>query len=229
MKAIHDVFFLITYGSAIVYVQMRDVMQMITKANSTNTSRRRPIFAFGFFSTLLHEDMNKAVYMDKLLKRFFRSLDDSGSLRSTMVVLFSDHGVRYGESRGYTRMGWYEENLPVALIAMPESFRSRHATMMNTLRSNRHKLTTPFDLHETVRRVLDTDKRYDDSGRIARGRRGVSLLDVTIDDRTCKDASIAPTYCECQLSQTHPVDVMSSQVCFIYALLLDSKTGPQWL
>jgi len=201
----------------------------ITSANSTEKSNRCPMFAFGLFSALLHHSMNEAVYMDQLLERFFNSLYDSGSLGNTAVVLFSDHGTRYGPTRGYTRMGWYEENLPVALIAMPESFRSRHATMMKTLRSNRHKLTAPFDLHETVRRVLDTDKRYDDSGQIARGRRGVSLLDVTIGDRTCKDASIAPTYCECQLSQTHPVDVTSSQVCFIYALLLDSETGPQWL
>ena len=196
-------------------------MLQITNANSTNKSKRRPLFAFGFFSGLLHEDMNEAVHMDKLLERFFRLLYDSGSLENTAVVLFSDHGIRYGDSRGYTRMGWYEENLPFAFIAMPVSFRSRHAAMMKTLRSNRHKLTTPFDLHETIRRVLDVDKPYDDSLRIARGRRGVSLFDITLADRTCKDASIAPTYCECQLSQTHTVDVTSSQVtliciCIIY-------------
>jgi len=195
-------------------------MQIINANSTRSESNRRPIFASGFFSALTHNGMNEAVYMDQLLERFFSSLYDSGSLRNTAVVLYSDHGTRYGPTRGYTRMGWYEENLPVALIAMPASFRSRHATMMKTLRSNRHKLTTPFDLHETVRRVLDTDKLYNDSGRIAGGRRGVSLFDVTLGDRTCKDASIAPTYCECQLSQAHPVDVTSSQVWCRLCLLV---------
>jgi len=194
-------------------LQMRDVMQM-TNGKSENRSKRRPIFALGFFSTLLHGDMNNAPHMDKLLARFFRSLYDSGTLENTAVVLFSDHGIRYGETRGYTRMFWYEENLPVALIAMPQSFRRRHATMMKTLRSNRHKLTTPFDLHETIRRLLDIGTPYDDRRRIARGRRGVSLFDISLADRTCKDASIAPTYCECQLSQSRPVDANSIQVRF---------------
>jgi len=186
----------------------------IANSNATNKSKRRPVFAYGFFSGLLHEDMNDAVHMDRLLERFFRSLYDSGSLENTAVVLFSDHGTRYGLTRGNIRMGWYEENLPLALIAMPESFRSRHDTMMKTLRSNSRKLTTPLDLHETLRRVLDVGKPYNDSVRVARGRRGVSLFDVTLGDRTCKDASIAPTYCECQLSQTHPVDVRSTQVSY---------------
>jgi len=194
-------------------LQMRDVV-LITNANSTDKARRRPVFALGLFSSLVHEDMNQAAHMDKLLERFFQSLYDSGSLENTVVVLFSDHGPRFGLTRGHTRMGWYEENLPMALIAMPESFRSRHATMMNTLRSNRRKLTTPFDLHETIRRVLDSGEPYDDRVRVARGRRGVSLFDVTLGDRTCKDASIAPTYCECQLSRTQPVDARSSQVSY---------------
>jgi len=193
--------------------QVRDVVQ-ITNANATHKLKQRPIFAFGFTSALTHGDMNRAVYVDVFLERFFQSLYDSGALNNTVVVLFSDHGVRYGSTRGYNRMSWYEENLPVALIAMPESFRRRRGAMMKTLHSNRHKLTTPFDLHETIRRLLDIGRPYDDNRRIARGRRGVSLFDITLGDRTCKDASIAPTYCECQLSQTHPVNVTSNQVRF---------------
>jgi len=199
----------------IAIAQIRDLMQIIASTNSTSTSWQRPVFAFSFFSGLTHGDMNAAVYMDELLGRFFRSLYDSGSLENTAVVLFSDHGMRYGPTRGYTRMAWYEENLPLLLIAMPEYFRRQHVQMMNKLHSNRHKLMAPFDLHETIRRLLDIGKPYDDDHRIARGRRGFSLFDVTLADRTCKDASIAPTYCECQLSRSHPVDVRSSQVSYV--------------
>jgi len=180
--------------------------------NSTSEFGQRPVFAFAFFSALTHVSMNRAAYMDIILDRFFRSLHDSDSLRNTVLILFSDHGCRYGSTRGYTRMGWYEENLPMLLIAMPESFRHRHVEMMETLRTNQHKLTTPFDLHETVRRLLDVGSPYDDSVRLARGRRGVSLFDVTLDDRTCKDATVAPTYCECELSRSHSISVRSREV-----------------
>ena len=196
-------------------MQVRDVVQITTAANSTSRPQRRPLFAFSFFSALTHEDMNEAAHMDELLERFFRSLYDSGSLENTAVVLFSDHGERFGLTRANTRMGWYEENLPLMFIAMPQSFRRRHVQKMKTLSSNAHQLTTPFDVHETIRRLLDIGKPYDDSDRIARGRRGVSLFDVTLADRTCNDASIAPTYCECTLSRSNPVDVRSRQVCHI--------------
>jgi len=156
--------------------------------------------------------MNDAAHMDAILEPFLRSLQRSGSLRNTAVVLYSDHGERYGDTRGYTRMCWYEENLPMMLIALPESFRRRHGKMMDTLRSNQHKLTTPFDVHETLRRLLDVDSPYDDRLRTARGRRGVSLFDVTLGDRTCKDATIALTYCECELSRTRSVDATTTQV-----------------
>ena len=195
---------------------MQDVMQQFAEGSSTSRSQSRrphPVFAFSFFSILTHENMNEAAYMDGHLERFFRSLNDSGGLENTAVVLFSDHGVRFGSSREYrTRMGWYEENMPLMMIAMPESFRRRHSQMMATLHSNQHRLTTPFDVHETVRRLVDIGRPYDDRQRIDDGRRGVSLFDVTLGNRTCKDASIAPVYCECQLSQSLPVDVNSHQV-----------------
>ena len=195
-------------------------MQLSRPPNSTSSYSRRPVFAFTFFSIFTHGDMNEAAYMDVVLERFFRSMHDSGSLGNTALVLFSDHGERYGESRGFTRMGWYEENLPMLLIAMPASFRRRRVEMMETLRTNQHKLITPFDVHETVRRLLDVGSPYDDSVRIARGRRGVSLFDVTLDDRTCKDATVAPTYCECELSRSHSIDVTSSEVSIMIFLLI---------
>ena len=186
-------------------------MQLVA-VNSSSTFGRRSVFAFAFFSALTHDNMNEAAHMDIILEPFFRSLHDSGSLTNTAVVLFSDHGSRFGTTRGYTRMGWYEENLPMLLIAMPASFRRRRVKMMETLRSNQHRLTTPFDVHETVRRLLDVSSPYNDSQRTARRRRGVSLFDVTLDDRTCKDATIAPTYCECELSRSRPIDVTTSEV-----------------
>jgi hypothetical protein len=175
---------------------------------------RIPFFAFAMFSCLTHDDFNEAAHMDAFLESFFSRLMFAGLLRRTAVILFSDHGTRYGISRGVTRTSWYEENLPMAFIAMPQEFQQRHPKQMSALRLNANRLTTPFDLHETIRRVLTVvdGAAYDDKARQEAGRRGVSLLDVEITDRTCDEASIAPTYCECVLSATVSVSVSDARV-----------------
>jgi hypothetical protein len=131
------------------------VTRFIGEMNSNRS--QDPFFAFSFFSRLTHDDHNDAAFMDLYLTKFFETLVSSNLLRNTVVVLFSDHGIRYGSTRGYTRMGWYEENTPMAFVALPESFRRRHPSMAQSLESNSRSLTTPFDLHETIRRLLTVE------------------------------------------------------------------------
>jgi Protein of unknown function (DUF229) len=178
-----------------------------------NASRvKSPFFAFGFFSRLTHDDQNKAAFVDDFLHRFFQRLRSSRLLTNTVVVLFSDHGVRYGSTRGYTRMGWYEENTPMALVALPKSFRRRHPAMFQSLKSNAGSLTTPMDLHETIRRLLSVGRPFDVQEKVSSRRRGLSLFDGKIGDRSCEQASIAPVYCECLLSSTTALSKDSIEV-----------------
>jgi hypothetical protein len=184
-------------------------------ANEMNVDAKQvksPFFAFGFFSRLTHEDHNMAAMLDPFLDRFFRSLHSQNRLANTVVVLFSDHGVRFGLTRGHTRMGWYEENTPMALVAMPKSFRRRHPALFKSLQSNANSLTTPMDLHETLRHLLSVGRPFDEQEKAASGRRGRSLLDGKIGDRSCEQASIAPVYCECLLSSTTPLRTDSIEV-----------------
>jgi hypothetical protein len=192
------------------------VYNFVNFSNSNTTehqSPRIPFFAYGFFAWITHSDPNEAPYADHFFDVFFSQLLDSNLLRRTVVILFSDHGTRYGISRGATRISWYEENLPLVLIATPPEFRKKHPKLMSTLKFNADRLTTAFDLHETIRRIRTIGRSsYNDEERKAAGRRGVSLFDVAIGDRSCEDASIAPTYCECELSATVEVSVDDTQV-----------------
>ena len=178
--------------------------------NSPNSSRS-PFFAFAFFSRLTHNRMNTAVHMDEYLDEFFTSLQSSNLLQNTAVVVFSDHGLRYGTDRDYTRMAWYEENLPMSLIAMPEPFRQRYPVMWRSLELNSNSLTTPLDLHETVRRLLSVGQAFNETERSLSRRRGISLFDGQIGDRSCRQASIGPVYCECLLSSTTRLNTNNSQ------------------
>jgi len=172
--------------------------------------------------SVTHDTASEAGHIDRFLVRFFNRLISADLLRNTAVVFFSDHGMRFGPSRGANRLSWYEENMPMALLALPEPFRRSHPEMLDTLRANTNRLTTPFDLHETVRRLSYVNQPYDDSARRAGGRRGVSLLDVKLGDRTCENASIAPTYCECLLSSTTAVSLDNGEVCKLFVCCADS-------
>jgi len=194
---------------ATFYVEQ--IHNFIEGTTSRNSSRRSPFFAFSFLSRLTHSNHNSAVWIDQFFDRFFQRLSSAGLLANTAIVLFSDHGVRYGSTRGYTRMGWYEENTPMAIIALPPSFRRRHISMFQSLQSNSDSLTTPMDLHETIRRLLTVGQPFDELEWVTSQRRGRSLFDGKLGDRSCEQASIGPVYCECILSSTTSLKVESSE------------------
>lgn len=66
----------------------------------------------------------------------------------------SDHGIRWGGIR-QTYQGQMEERLPFVILALPERFRDRYAQAVANLNLNVRRLTTPFDLHETLKQLLD--------------------------------------------------------------------------
>jgi len=185
-------------------------------------SRRSPFFAYGFFSRLTHDNSNSAVWLDEFLEQFFRRLNSVNALANTVVVLFGDHGIRHGPSRSKSWVGLYEENSPVALIGLPPSFRRRHGAMFESLRSNNNSLTTHFDVHETIRRLLTVNQPLDRLDVRSQRRAGVSLFDGKIGDRSCEQASILPLYCGCLLSSVTPIDKDSNEVRHIVGLTVEN-------
>ena len=80
---------------------------------------------------------------------------------------------------------------------------------MRNLRLNARKLTTPFDIHETLKHFLHFDKssgesnsdsdseshKNDDEEKVA--PRGISLLKKIPVNRNCEDAQIEAHWCSC--------------------------------
>jgi len=58
-----------------------------------------PHASFSFITRLTHEDVRKAAVADGPYERFLRRLRDEGLLDRTVLVLYSDHGVRFGDLR----------------------------------------------------------------------------------------------------------------------------------
>jgi len=122
-----------------------------------------------------------------------------GLLDRTFLMIYSDHGMRFGDLRR-TYVGKLEERLPFVVLRLPPSLPGK---MSAALRVNAVRLTTPFDIYETLADLKEFD------GKVRRGcdrvlRRGCSLLAEVPPERTCEVAGVLPHWCTCH--ETVPVD-----------------------
>ncbi|XP_071502908.1 uncharacterized protein [Diadema antillarum] len=147
-------------------------------------------FGLFFLSEPAHDDMNALGVMDEDLLSFLESMKQSGNLNKTLLILFGDHGAGYLGFR-HLLQGRLEERLPfMAFILPPELHRSRPDIERNVM-TNADRLTTPFDIHATLRSVIDFSWE-------GQAKRGISLLSTPVStERRCSDADIPDHYCAC--------------------------------
>lgn len=174
-------------------------------------------FAFVWTSSLTHDFLNLPRLGDPILLRFIKKLNKKGSLNSTILVLTSDHGLRWGNFRE-TYHGQMEERLPFLFFILPGKFKENYRVAYRNLVYNQHRLTTPYDLHETLKDLLDTRGISNEilKGKLNSGisnkvyfnssQRGISLFGRVPVNRTCAQAGIPAHYCTChnKLIQTSP-------------------------
>ncbi|CAG2169789.1 unnamed protein product [Oppiella nova] len=150
-------------------------------------TRKHKYFAFHFMAKLSHDILNNCGYFDPIIDRLFGQLFRENLLTNTVIVFFSDHGLRFGDIR-QTLSGKYEERLPFMHIYVPQRYRSRNMTV------NEHRLTTPFDIHSTLKHIIEGKPNHTLSY-------GLSLLEEIPYDRSCDSIPILEHWCGCQTSQ----------------------------
>ncbi|KAK6194415.1 hypothetical protein SNE40_000052 [Patella caerulea] len=150
-------------------------------------------FAFGFQSELSHWNNNPVEYIDEELTEFLRFLNVKGFLDNTLLILMGDHGARYSTVRN-TVQGKLEERLPMMTFRFPPWFEDKFPKAIENLRKNANRLSTPFDVHETLLDVLDYS-RIDVQSQP--GDKSMSLLKEVPLNRTCKSAGIDTHWCAC--------------------------------
>lgn len=157
---------------------------------------------FGLFwgASLSHDSLNYPSLGDEDYYELLRNLHIDGLLNETAVIFMSDHGMRFGNIRG-TYQGMMEERLPFLYISLPDWYKLQHPEVTGNLYSNSRRLSTHFDLHETLRDLLEPQRiqnRANQQNRIT--TRGFSLFERIPETRTCSDANISSHWCTCQES-----------------------------
>ncbi|KAK5646625.1 hypothetical protein RI129_005089 [Pyrocoelia pectoralis] len=196
-----DLLFYQCVGSRPVYQVLLDY---ITKFVKTMTQNRISYFGLFWGNSLSHDYLNKPSLGDETYANFFTKLTESNVLKNTALIFMSDHGMRWGDIRT-TYQGRIEEMLPFVFIVMPKSYRDSYPQAFANINRNTKRLTTPFDLHETLKNLL---KPHSLKGALINERinkrdgkeRSYSLFEPIPSNRTCEAAAISPHWCTCQTS-----------------------------
>ena len=153
----------------------------------------QPKFSFVFHSQYSHDTNNRLPYGDDELLAFLQLMHQRGYFEQTIFILMADHGARFSSLRK-TYQGKLEERLPFISIRMPDKFQETYPDLMSNLRLNSHRLTTPFDLHETMEHLFEfhSIEPYQ-----SKSNRSYSLFQLIPANRTCLQAEIEQHWCGC--------------------------------
>ena len=164
-----------------------------------------PQFALMFSSALSHKGpLPYIAAMEDRLEEFLLWYRNSPRYNNSIMLLFSDHGMRFGEIMRY-ELGWYESRLPFFYIMLPDWYAARYPDRLASLRTNSRRLTTFFDVHATLREILHDAGAAEADLPLFR-HPGVSLFHPVPEERSCEDAGIAPHWCVCRERRPMPLD-----------------------
>ncbi|CAB0015948.1 unnamed protein product [Nesidiocoris tenuis] len=166
--------------------------------NFASRFKNKPTFALFWFNGMSHDFLNFPRIYDQLFYEMFSSFKEEGVLDSSIIIAMSDHGIRWGQFR-QTFQGFLEERLPLATIVLPASFKKRFPRATANLELNTKRLTTPYDLYETMWDIVDVgrlpDRTIVDMNSIR--QRGMSLFYPIPETRTCHSAGVPVEFCAC--------------------------------
>ncbi|CAI4223546.1 unnamed protein product [Auanema sp. JU1783] len=150
-------------------------------------------FSYWWIQDMNHDYLNLIGKTDEDFNSFL--ISNERFFDEAIVIVFSDHGHRYDAIRE-TIVGRMEARLPYLSIRVPPKIASKYKNLLGTLKENSAKLTTQFDLYQTLLGIANGDLKNSPTGKISR-KRSYSLFHPTPEIRHCFEANIPEDYCPC--------------------------------
>jgi hypothetical protein len=179
-----------------------------------------PSFMMSWMNNFSHRTNAIPEKTDERVVTFFHQLEETGAFNTTFIIFLSDHGMWWGSIRK-TAIGWYEERLPFIHIWVPEWFKQKHPDIYNNLKTNSKRLTSPFDLHLTLREILrlsTQDKASLGVDKCPGCPKCRSLFSEVPEDRSCEEAGIAANWCTCNYYRTISTNGKEPKAIALHAL-----------
>lgn len=207
-------------GPKMVYKKLNDYTRRFVNVMEENNL---PHFSFFWGASLSHDVLNYPMIGDDDYYNMLEEFQTRGYLEHTALIFMSDHGMRFGNIRS-TYQGMMEERLPFLYMKLPEKLLKTYPEIEANIRTNLRRLTTPFDLHETLLDLLDYEsltKKYSNLKNIT--TKSYSLFDKIPSTRTCSLSGIDEHWCTCQNSIE--IDTNKSEVLDVTNFAIDYING----
>lgn len=153
---------------------------------------------FGLFWTnsFSHDDLSSPSEYDVRMKYYLEQLENEEILNNTIVMFFSDHGMRFGDIRKYYT-GWLEERMPFLYFWLPKSFETKYPKLAENFKVNENRLVSPYDIYVTIKHILKLSGKYDGEIDAESCETCQSIFNEIPHNRTCIDAGINSVWCSC--------------------------------
>ncbi|CAG5127874.1 unnamed protein product, partial [Candidula unifasciata] len=145
--------------------------------------------------------------LDQNLLNFYESLNQNGMLNRSLLVSFSDQGMRACRT-------------PYTFLTFPEWFLKKYPDVAENLKLNTRRLTSHFDTHATLLDLLHISS--DKPPLLVPLKHGISLFKKIPWNRTCSDADIPSDSCLSTLLVELVIEAINSKTdknkCAIFKL-----------
>lgn len=160
---------------------------------------QRPIWGLFWATSFSHDDFDQPSMMDDMILQYLLDFETDGVLNESIFIFFGDHGARYG-SLSYLTSGFLEERLPMLFIYLPPWFRAQYPEYAEALEANRNRLTSNFDLHNTLKHIIEIGQgdQFPPLPKANDCPKCHSLFYPVSTTRSCTDAAISEHYCTCK-------------------------------
>jgi len=138
-----------------------------------------------------HDTNERFNWIDNDLFYFFNNNQDL--FENTAIFLYSDHGLRFNDKRESSNNNnnrYLEERLPFFSIYLPNEYKLNNPIKFNNFKQNLNLLTSPFDIHATIRDLTCLPK--------LKSLRSQSLFDKINPARSCDHIGISQHFCVCK-------------------------------
>jgi hypothetical protein len=171
-----------------------------------NSYGNKKKFGVSYLNEIGHDFLNFYQHVDRDTMEFFKWMKESNKLENAALILYADHGPRYSEIQN-TGIGRVTSMMPVMSVYIPKQIRERFPHLHDNFMKNTERLTTAFDVHETMmdifRKNFDPQKPVDIFKKVPRG---ISLFREIPKSRSCHLADIPEHYCPCYSSNDIPIN-----------------------